>query len=296
MTMAPEKLPVTAAPPAPALVVGRYTRRAGYLVRRPAGAPSWLLLWTDGGAGRVRQGGADLTVRAGDLAVLGAGTGQEYRVAPGADRWCFWWVHFQPRPAWESWLRPYRRGTGCYLVPAVPAEVRPHLGGALRRLHADARWSGDGAPPPAVAANRRTAPAVAAALPGAHELALGGVERVLLLAARETAGGGGADPRVRRAEALIAADPAAPHSVASLAAAVSLSPSRFAHLFARQTGVTPMRALREARLRHAARLLRTTGLDVARTAAASGFASPFHFSRVFRARYGVSPARFRDGG
>lgn len=293
--MARENLPVTAAPPAGALVVGRYARRTGYAVRRPAGAPSWLLLWTDGGTGRIAQGGADLAVGAGDLAVLGPGTGHEYRVAPGAGHWSFWWVHFQPRPAWEPWLRPYRRGAGCYLVPGVPAELWPWLDGALRRLHADARWSGDGAPPPPVATDRRTAPTVAAALPGAHELALGGVERVLLLAASGAAGGGVGDARVRRAEALITADPGAPHTVASLAAAVSLSPSRFAHLFAARTGVTPMRALREARLRHAARLLRTTGLDVSQVAAASGFASPFHFSRVFRARFGTSPRRFRDG-
>ncbi|MFH8371629.1 helix-turn-helix domain-containing protein [Streptomyces sp. NPDC018031] len=293
--MASENLPVTAAPPAQALVVGRFSRGHGYAVRRPAGAPSWLLLWTDGGAGRVRQGGADLTVGPGDLAVLGPGSAQDYRSAPGPDRWCFWWVHFQPRPAWEAWLRPYLRGRGCYLVPGVAPGLRPWLDGALRRLHADARWSGEGPPPAAVAAGRRTAPAVAAALPGGHELALGGVERVLLLATSGTAAVGGGDARVRRAEALIAADPAAPHTVASLAAAVALSPSRFAHLFTARTGVSPMRALREARLRQAARLLETTALDVGQVAAASGFASPFHFSRVFRARFGASPRRYRGG-
>jgi AraC family transcriptional regulator of arabinose operon len=66
-----------------------------------------------------------------------------------------------------------------------------------------------------------------------------------------------------------------------------------AHLFTEQLGQTPMRALRHARLRHAARLLEATDLPVTRVAAASGFTSPFHFNRVFRQRYGVPPGVYR---
>ncbi|MEU9388374.1 helix-turn-helix domain-containing protein, partial [Streptomyces sp. NPDC048279] len=73
------------------------------------------------------------------------------------------------------------------------------------------------------------------------------------------------------------------------------SPSRFAHLFTRETGLPPMRAPRAARLRHAARLLESTDLTVGRVAAASGFPSPFHFNRVFRERYGVPPGAYRSG-
>lgn len=54
-----------------------------------------------------------------------------------------------------------------------------------------------------------------------------------------------------------------------------------------------MRALREARLVHAARLLEATELPVERVAAASGFTSAFHFSRVFRQRYGTPPGAYR---
>jgi AraC family transcriptional regulator, arabinose operon regulatory protein len=35
---------------------------------------------------------------------------------------------------------------------------------------------------------------------------------------------------------------------------------------------------------------------VERVAAASGFASPFHFNRVFRARYGTPPGAYRTTG
>ncbi|WP_336214289.1 helix-turn-helix transcriptional regulator [Nonomuraea sp. LPB2021202275-12-8] len=77
---------------------------------------------------------------------------------------------------------------------------------------------------------------------------------------------------------------------------MALSPSRFAHLFAAETGRTPMRAVREARMRHAATLLEATDLDIGRVAAASGFVSPFHFSRAFRREYGVPPRDYRARG
>ncbi|WP_341874122.1 helix-turn-helix domain-containing protein [Streptomyces prasinus] len=60
------------------------------------------------------------------------------------------------------------------------------------------------------------------------------------------------------------------------------------HLFAGQTGTTPMPGLREASLRHAARLLRSTALPVARVAEASGCAGPFRFRHVFRRPAGRS--------
>jgi AraC family transcriptional regulator of arabinose operon len=75
---------------------------------------------------------------------------------------------------------------------------------------------------------------------------------------------------------------------------VALSPSRLAHLFTAETGRTPMRAVRQARIRHAAGLLEVTDLDVGQVAAASGFVSPFHFSRAFKREYGLPPRDYRD--
>ncbi|WP_436845905.1 helix-turn-helix domain-containing protein [Streptomyces chartreusis] len=156
------------------------------------------------------------------------------------------------------------------------------------------------APPHAAAPSHSAAPDGQIAVAHgsvARELALCALEEIVLLTtagARPTASRPGLDARIQRAQALIDADPGAPHTVGSLAEDVSLSPSRFAHLFSRQLGRSPMRALREARLRHAARLLEGTDLPVERVAAASGFASPFHFNRVFRERYGTPPGAYRN--
>ncbi|MFB8774796.1 helix-turn-helix domain-containing protein [Streptomyces broussonetiae] len=293
-----DDLPVAAAPGDPSpppglLVAGCFDQPAGYRVDRPDGSASWLFTWTTHGLGHLRQGSAEARAGAGDLVVLAPGVRQRYGVAPGADRWRFWWAHCQARAGWLTWLRPYTVGDGMYAVTPVPGALHGRIEAALRRMRADARWTGTGLPPGPGPDGDLVAVAHGTA---ARELALGSLGEAVVLAAataRTAPPPPGTDPRVRQAQAVIAADPGAPHSVRSLAEGVALSPSRFAHLFTRQTGRSPMRALREARLRHAARLLESTDLSVERVAAASGFVSPFHFNRVFRERFGVPPGAYR---
>ncbi|KND40194.1 helix-turn-helix domain-containing protein [Streptomyces acidiscabies] len=292
MPVRAEELTETAADPSPPpglVVVGRFDQAAGYVVNRPSGSDSWLILWTTGGAGLVGQGRTELPVAAGDFVLLAPGVPQRYAVRPGASSWQFWWAHCPLRPSWLPWIRPYDAGDGVHTTGPVPEVLRGRVESAFRRMLDDARWTG-GEPV-------RPAEEVAVAHSAlARELALCALEEAVLLAAASPSPvPPGADERIRRAQTLIAADPGAPHTVASLAEAVALSPSRFAHLFTEQLGVSPMRALREARLRHAARLLESTALTVERVAAASGFASAFHFSRAFRGRYGVPPGKYRVG-
>ncbi|MEU7857555.1 helix-turn-helix domain-containing protein [Nonomuraea sp. NPDC049141] len=301
-------------PAAELTIVGHFDNRPGYVTRRVTGSPSWLLMWTQDGAGLVEQAGVSFTAGPGDLVVLGSGAAQHYRVAPGAERWRFWWAHFQPRPAWLGWLGEYARATGCHLVQGVPQPTRDQIDEAFDRASRNARWLPPaitavrppaGRTPPAVGPAavrpvREYAPAVAVSGP-ARDLVLNAVEEVILLATASARPSGDArraeersDARVHRALALIAAEPGAQHSVASLARAVALSPSRFAHLFTAETGHTPMRAVRRARIQHAARLLEVTDMDVGQVAAASGFVSPFHFSRAFSHEYGMPPRDFRS--
>ncbi len=295
--------PAVPSPPPGLVTVGRFDQRPGYSISRPGGADSWLFVWTTGGEGRLAQGAAETGAGAGDLVVLGPDLPHHYAVAPGARHWAFWWVHCQARPTWTEWLRPYALGDRLYAVTPVPDGVRGRLDSAFRRMLADARWTGAGAPPEERAEEEldgepedgRVAVAHGTA---ARELTLCSLESAVLLAtatARGEPDRSGLDGRIRQAEALIAADPGAPHTVESLATGVSLSPSRFAHLFTQQLGLSPMRALLAARLLHAARLLEATDLPVERVAAASGFSSPFHFNRVFRQRYGAPPGAYRAG-
>ena len=83
-------------------------------------------------------------------------------------------------------------------------------------------------------------------------------------------------------------------TVAALSALVNLSPSRFAHLFRRATGVSPVRYLHDLRMRHAQQLLLETSLPVREVMRQVGWSDPSHFSKAFRRRFGVGPRRYRD--
>jgi AraC-like DNA-binding protein len=85
---------------------------------------------------------------------------------------------------------------------------------------------------------------------------------------------------------------AEPLSVASIADAVHVSPSHLSHSFAGTRGAGVMQVVREARVDHAKKLLRTAPLTVAEVAHASGFASVHHFSRVFKQATGFTPAAY----
>lgn len=101
------------------------------------------------------------------------------------------------------------------------------------------------------------------------------------------------DPHVARAFSMMAADPGAPHTVQRLARSVGLSRSAFMARFAEVTGQSPMRILRDLRMRHAAQLLRTTKLSIEEIVRNVGYESRSSFVRAFRRSYGRDPSNFR---
>lgn len=109
-------------------------------------------------------------------------------------------------------------------------------------------------------------------------------------------GGAGAavnDTGIGRAVATMRAHPGEPHSVGALAGVAGMSRSTFLRHFARVMRTPPMAYLQHVRLEEARAMLRTTALPIKTVAARTGFASRSHFSRLFRARYGVDPSHFR---
>lgn len=101
------------------------------------------------------------------------------------------------------------------------------------------------------------------------------------------------DPRLAEPVALMLEHPERDHSVESLAVAASMSRTAFAEAFRQQYEQGPMSYLREARMRRAAALLRSSDLTVADIAGRVGYASRSQFSRAFASRFGVAPAAFR---
>lgn len=74
---------------------------------------------------------------------------------------------------------------------------------------------------------------------------------------------------------------------------MGLSVSHFAHLFQRETGVSPARFLREIRFRQAETLMRTTMLPLSEVLALTGITERSHFMRAFKQRHGLSPSKYR---
>lgn len=65
-------------------------------------------------------------------------------------------------------------------------------------------------------------------------------------------------------------------------------------LFKTRMEETPVRFLWNLRIQKGAELLRSSGLNVAEISDATGFQSPFHFSRLFKKTQGLSPKQFRE--
>lgn len=81
-------------------------------------------------------------------------------------------------------------------------------------------------------------------------------------------------------------------TVAQMAAEVGLSPSRFAALYQRFFGVSPLEDLLRARLHCAENLLTNRAMPVGEAAIQSGFGSLHYFSRLFHERVGCAPSDY----
>ncbi|HTM83220.1 GlxA family transcriptional regulator [Asticcacaulis sp.] len=91
----------------------------------------------------------------------------------------------------------------------------------------------------------------------------------------------------------VAANPALPHTVASLAARMDISPRHFSRLFQAEVGITPATWVEEARI-HAARHLLEHGHEAPKQVAGHcGFSDANTFRRAFTRHVGVSPAEYR---
>jgi AraC family transcriptional activator of mtrCDE len=81
--------------------------------------------------------------------------------------------------------------------------------------------------------------------------------------------------------------------VLTLSQTAGLSRSAFMARFADAFGCSPMAALRQLRMRHAAHLLAATTLSIERVAHAVGYTSRSSFFRAFRQVYGHDPLEYR---
>lgn len=83
------------------------------------------------------------------------------------------------------------------------------------------------------------------------------------------------------------------YTVETMAAALNLSGSRFAVLYKKQFGISPVNDLINARVNAARTMLRTTEKPLREIALECGFQNEYYFSKVFKMRTGTSPSSYR---
>jgi transcriptional regulator GlxA family with amidase domain len=106
----------------------------------------------------------------------------------------------------------------------------------------------------------------------------------------------GPDPRITWIVDFMHRHLSEPLTVATLAARVNLSRSRFTALFVARTGVAPARYLHRARLRRARLLVERSFLSVKEITTLVGYNDLSHFERDFRREHGVAPTALRTEG
>jgi transcriptional regulator GlxA family with amidase domain len=91
----------------------------------------------------------------------------------------------------------------------------------------------------------------------------------------------------------VAANPAMPHDVPSLAARIGVSARHLSRLFQEDVGVTPASWVEAARISAARELLEDGALAPKQVAAECGFSSVDTLRRAFLRVVGVTPADYR---
>jgi transcriptional regulator GlxA family with amidase domain len=85
-----------------------------------------------------------------------------------------------------------------------------------------------------------------------------------------------------------------PMSLASLAEMANLSVPHFCAMFKKYFGQPPIDMLIDHRMSHAVYLLRDVSLSISEIARRVGYSDIYHFSKLFKNRYGESPRRMRE--
>lgn len=240
----------------------------GPMESRRTGFPSLLFLLAEWGDGVVREGAEERPLRAGECALLDCRRGCGH--ATGEPPWRLKWIHFD--------------GPG---AAAFHARWRERAGGPVLRATSPERY-------------RRAWEEVWGSASSNDPIrdfrANEGLASLCTLLMQDALG---TEPD-RRAERLaevrswIEAHCAEEVTLDRLAAVAHLNKYTLVREFRARYGVPPMRAIAQARVARAKRLLRFADDTVEAVGAAVGVPDPNYFARLFRRVEGLSPRAFRD--
>ncbi len=244
-----------------------------FMIDRPTGMKGFIINLTVKGKGKILSGADEFIVEPGDLLLFPPEAVHYYGRADDADSWYHRWVYFRPRAYWADWLKwPDEVQKIGRIRLANPQQVDEFDGLFLEieEKHKEVR-------------------------PMSEQLAMNLLERLLIRCYEITslADNVPMDPRVLEACQILSSSLSIEISIEQLAEQVFLSPSRLAHLFREQVGVSIVRWREDQRIIRAKLLLQTTPMPVAVIGQQVGYDDQLYFSRVFKKRVGVSPSEYR---
>ncbi|MBI1336461.1 MAG: helix-turn-helix domain-containing protein [Phycisphaera sp.] len=258
-------------------LTGYFHEGPNYGIHRSRGSEDYLLIYTLSGGGRLIGADGESHCRAHEVVLFKPGFEHGYFTDESCGEWEFYWAHFLPRADFTTHLDWPPTATGmegcCRLAIPEAHGLREQIVNHMAQVH---RLMCGYAPMRSQLAQN------------ALESALLWCDTVNPRTQRETF-----DRRVRIAMDHVARSLHRRITVDELARLVHLSPSRFAHLFRDQTGLTPIAFVEQQRLARAQQLLELTSLSVAQVSQQVGFESPFYFSRRFARALGHSPRAYR---
>lgn len=260
-------------PPTRLLFTGQQESTRRLFARRPGGTNDWLLVYTQGGRAYFRNAGREFLANADDVVLFRPGIAHDYGLDESHGYWKNRWTHFLPRPECLDWLQWPEFAPGMMCLH-LDAPVRDLVQTELQAMDLAVRLQ-----------TRRW-----------EELAVNALERALLLC--DTVNPRDADNRrdirIRKAVGLLCQRREEPFTLAELARRCGLSRSRFAELFKRQVGLSPLTFLEMQRLRRARELLEHTEMGLVQIAEEVGFSSPYYLSLRFKKQFGLSPRAYRQ--
>jgi AraC-like DNA-binding protein len=248
---------------------GLFPAAAAHRRTRPGGSPQTIVIICTEGAGWCILPGGELQVSPGEALIIPAHTPHVYGAA--ADNpWTIWWLHLAGADVDDLLSamdldvnRPVIAISDVYRVALLVDE-------ALRHMEHDTS----------------TASQHAAAGAAWHLLALLAANQTQMPATRMDA--------IQQAKECLRERLDARISVAELARLAGMSPSHFAALFRRATGMAVLEYQIALRMSRARELLDTTDLPINAVARAVGYRDPFYFARHFRAGHGMTASQYRD--
>ncbi|MGY5451993.1 arabinose operon transcriptional regulator AraC [Agarivorans sp. MS3-6] len=242
-------------------------------ISRPFGMKGYIINITQKGRGLIFDGDRSFEANEGDLILFPPKVEHLYRRHPESSHWVHDWVYFHPRAYWKDLLSWDQQQEGVYLTSVESKAARDKIFKLFKEIESFSKSSST----------------------LDNDLALNHLEQLLLRCKKYQPNQQQKpiDDRIEIATQFLSLNIDRQITHKEIAEKVCLSPSRLAHLFQQELGMTITQWRDDQRISLAKQLLVTTNRPINSISRSVGFNDPLYFSRVFKKAATTSPLNYR---